>query len=143
MNVADVDQKEVLTVKTENVVQIPLGLLGFEGIKQFVLLSDPEAAPFSWLQVLDDPGLAFVVVSPLELLPDYHPDISADDVAFLKIQAPEDVLLYVIVTLHGAGQATLNLKGPVVINRQTLVGKQVILANAAAYSVRHPLPRQT
>jgi flagellar assembly factor FliW len=143
MNVADVDQKEMLTVKTENVIQIPLGLLGFEGIKRFVLLSDPEEAPFSWLQVLDDPGLAFVVVSPLELLPDYHPDVSPDDVSFLKIKAPEDALVYAIVTLHDTSQATLNLKGPIVINRQTLVGKQVILANAAAYSVRHPMPCQT
>jgi flagellar assembly factor FliW len=143
MNVADVDQKEVLTVKTENVVQIPLGLLGFEGIKRFVLLADPEEAPFSWLQVLDDPGLAFVVVSPLELLPDYHPDVSPDDVSYLKIEAPEDALVYAIAALHGTGQTTLNLKGPIVINRQTLVGKQVILANAAAYSVRHPLPLQT
>jgi flagellar assembly factor FliW len=32
------------------------------------------------------------------------------------------------------------LKGPVVINRQTRTGKQVIIANAADYSVEHPLP---
>ena len=142
MNVAEVDQKEVLTVKTENVIQIPLGLLGFEGIKRFVLLSDPDEAPFSWLQVLDDPGLAFVVVSPLELLPDYQPDVSQDDASFLKIEAPEDALIYAIATLHEKGQATLNLKGPIVINRQTLVGKQVVLANAPAYSVRHLLALQ-
>jgi flagellar assembly factor FliW len=32
------------------------------------------------------------------------------------------------------------LKGPVVINRNTGVGKQVVIANAAQYSVQHPLP---
>jgi len=45
-----------------------------------------------------------------------------------------------IVTIHEAGRATMNLKGPVVINRHTLVGRQVIIANANNYSVTHPLP---
>ena len=31
-------------------------------------------------------------------------------------------------------------QGPIVINRFNLIGKQVILANAADYSVQHPLP---
>jgi len=32
------------------------------------------------------------------------------------------------------------LKGPIVINRHTHIGKQVIITNAADYSVHHPLP---
>jgi flagellar assembly factor FliW len=34
----------------------------------------------------------------------------------------------------------VNLKGPVVINRRTLVGKQVIPRNVAGYALHHPLP---
>jgi flagellar assembly factor FliW len=33
----------------------------------------------------------------------------------------------------------VNLKGPIVINRRTLIGKQVIINNAAQYSLNHPL----
>jgi flagellar assembly factor FliW len=44
------------------------------------------------------------------------------------------------VTVHGTSQATVNLKGPVVINRHTHTGKQVIITNATQYSVQHPLP---
>jgi flagellar assembly factor FliW len=33
----------------------------------------------------------------------------------------------------------VNLKGPIVVNRHTLVAKQVVPHNAADYSVRHPL----
>jgi len=33
----------------------------------------------------------------------------------------------------------VNLKGPIVINRRTLIGKQVILNNASRYSLHHPL----
>jgi len=42
--------------------------------------------------------------------------------------------------LRNAGQATINLKGPIVINRRTWIGKQVIPVNAAQYPTQHPLP---
>jgi flagellar assembly factor FliW len=44
------------------------------------------------------------------------------------------------VSLRGDGRATINLKGPIVLNRQTLIAKQVIPLNATTYSVAHPLP---
>ena len=59
--------------------------------------------------------------------------------AYLDLKKPEDALIYNIVTLRGE-QATINLKGPIVINRFTLRGKQVVLQNASRWSVRHPLP---
>jgi len=121
-------------------VRLPMGLLGFEQIKDYLLVSNPAEEPFRWLRVKNDPSLAFVVLEPFMACPDYHPDIPEDDTAFLGISRPEDALLYSIVTLHTNHRATLNLKGPVVINRNTGVGKQIIIANAASYSVQHPLP---
>ncbi len=121
-------------------VQIPAGLLGFEKIKQYLLISNPVEEPFRWLRVKDNPALAFVVVEPFFVVPDYHPDIPEADVQFLGLTKPEDALLYSIVTLHPGQPATINLKGPLVINRNTGIAKQVIVANAASYSVQHPLP---
>lgn len=131
---------EVLPVKMENIIHLPLGLLGFEGIKRFVLLVNPEEAPFRWLQVLDDPNIAFIVISPFEVLPNYAPDISSDDVEFIGLKTPEDALVLNIVTLREGGKATMNLKGPIVINRHSLIGKQVVLNNAADYEVQYALP---
>lgn len=121
-------------------LHLPLGLLGFEHIKQYQLLCEPEEAPFCWLQVVDDPRLAFLVVSPFEVLPTYAPDISADDAAFLKLERPQDALLFNIVTLRSGNGSTVNLKGPIIVNRHTLVAKQSVPSNAADYSLRHPLP---
>lgn len=117
-----------------------MGLLGFEQIKEFVLIADPEEEPFAWLQVKDDASLAFIVINPFLVASDYSPDLPAPDVEFLGLEEPEDAILLNIVTLHGPGRATVNLKGPVVINRHTMVGKQVVVANASEYSVHHPLP---
>lgn len=131
---------EVLPVRMENIIHLPLGLLGFEEIKRYVLLVNPEEAPFRWLQVLDDPNMAFIVVSPFEILPDYGPDISSEDVEFIGLKTAEDALVLNIVTLRAGGKATMNLKGPVVINRHTLLGKQVVLNNAADYALQYALP---
>lgn len=131
---------EVLPVRMENIIHLPLGLLGFEEIKRYVLLVNPEEAPFRWLQVLDDPNMAFIVVSPFEILPDYAPDISGEDVEFIGLKTAEDALVLNIVTLRAGGKATMNLKGPVVINRHTLLGKQVVLNNAADYALQYALP---
>jgi flagellar assembly factor FliW len=130
---------ECVPVKTENVIHMPAGLLGFETVKRFVLLTTPEEAPFCWLQAVGDPALAFLVLPPADAVPDYEPDLSDEDVKYLGLKNPEEALIYNIVTLR-QGEATINLKGPIVINKFTLRGKQVVLQNASMWSVRHPLP---
>jgi flagellar assembly factor FliW len=121
-------------------IRLPMGILGFERIKDYLLICNPREEPFRWLRVKDDPSLAFVVIEPFLAVPDYRPDIPQPDVEFLGLKTTADAVLYNIVTVHSNARATVNLKGPVVINRNTGVGKQVILANAADYSVQHPLP---
>jgi flagellar assembly factor FliW len=120
-------------------VRLPMGLLGFERMKDYLLIANPAEEPFGWLQVKGDTSLAFVVINPFLILPDYHPDIPQSDVEFLGLKDAEDALLLNIVTVHKQGQATMNLKGPIVINRNTGIGKQVVIANGADYSVQHPL----
>lgn len=123
-----------------NQIRLPAGILGFERFKDYSLLANPAEAPFGWLRPAESASLAFVVINPFYVMPDYAPDIPQTDVEFLGLKEPNDALLFSIVTLRGSDRATLNLKGPIVINRHTHVGKQVIIANAGNYSVEHPLP---
>ena len=116
------------------------GILGFENHRSWLLIANPDELPFQWLRAQDDPRLAFLVVPPSLVKPDYRPDVSAEDVAFLNLQASEDALVLNVVTLHGDRRATVNLKGPILLNRRTLIGKQVVPVNATDYSVQHPLP---
>lgn len=139
MKVAESDEAPPADEKAPQFIRFPLGLLGFEDIKDFVLLSNPGEEPFAWLQVASNPSLAFLVVPPGAVIPDYRPDISAEDTDFLQLHEPEEALILNIVTTRGTLNATLNLKGPIVLNRHTLMGKQVIPVNAADYPVQHPL----
>ena len=140
MNAVEPIELESLTARSEKIVHLPLGLLGFERIKNYSLLENSHEAPFRWLQVVDDPSLAFLVLSPFDALPDYEPDVATEDVEFLELSSPTDALLFSVVTLRANGRATVNLKGPIAINRHTLKGKQVVLSNAARYALDHPLP---
>jgi len=140
MNTVETTELEPLVARSENIVHLPLGLLGFESIKRYVLIENPHEAPFQWLQVLGDASLAFLVLPPALVFPDYQPDIAAEDVGFLGIASPEDALLMNIVTLRGKNRATVNLKGPIVVNRRSLVGKQVVPVNSVCYALQQPLP---
>lgn len=119
---------------------MPAGILGFETVKNYELLGSREEAPFMWLRMADDPNLAFLVIEPSFVVESYQPDVSETEVEFLGLSSAEDAWVLNIVTLHGDGQATVNLKGPILINRHTLVAKQVVPLNAADYALQHPLP---
>ena len=133
-------ETEALASQPGNQVRLPAGILGFEQYKNYMLLANPAEMPFAWLRVADSVSLAFVVINPFIVMPDYAPDIPDADVAFLGLNEPNDALLFSIVTLRGPNRATVNLKGPIAINRHTHTGKQVIIANALNYSVDYPLP---
>ena len=124
----------------EAAIRFPLGILGFEAYKHFVLLHSPDEEPFGWLQADGESRISFLVLSPFMVAPEYQAELSEDDAKFLGLASPGDALIYNIVTLRNGGAATINLKGPIVINRRTLVGRQVVLVNASQYSVQHPLP---
>ncbi|HYG22018.1 MAG TPA: flagellar assembly protein FliW [Verrucomicrobiae bacterium] len=135
-----IEPEPVATQTVTRELRMPTGILGFEQMKDYLLVANPDEEPFRWLQVKDNAALAFVVIDPFIVAPDYRPDIPQVDANLLGLNNPEEAALLNIVTLHGANRATVNLKGPIVVNRNTGLSKQVVLANAAEYSVQHPLP---
>lgn len=120
-------------------IQIPSGLLGLEHIKEYELLANPAEDPFMWLQSAGAPDVAFLLISPFVVMSDYRPDISDSDMQTLGLHDGDTAMIFNIVTLRGSSPATVNLKGPIAINRSTKIAKQVILNNASDYSVRHPI----
>ena len=122
------------------VLTMPLGLLGFEEVKQYAILQNPDEQPFLWLQMSEAPKHAFLIVPPSAVVPDYRPELSDDDVTFLQLKSPEDAVIVNIVTLRSGASSTVNLKGPIVYNRHTRIGKQVIPLNASRFTLQYPLP---
>jgi flagellar assembly factor FliW len=118
-----------IEIDEKNIIDFPEGIPGFENVKKFVLLSN-EDSPFQWLQGVDNPHLAFVVIDPRLCKEDYVVDVEDAEVEILDIRDSSKVLVYSIVVVpEDISKMTANLKAPVLINTENNKGKQVILNN--------------
>jgi flagellar assembly factor FliW len=126
-----------LTVRTEEVILIPDGLVGFRDHTQYVLLPDSEVAALHWLQSLSDPALAFALVSPSLAVADYRVELRPGDRAAVGLADGEEP--QVLVILNRAEQGlTVNLQGPLVLNTDRRLARQLVLTSSR-YAVRYPL----
>jgi len=128
-----------LEIPDEHILTFPSGLIGFTEHTRYSLLGDGRGLGYQWLQSLDDGNLAFVVVEPGLIKPDYHVEIQDDALHEIGFEEGDDVVLLSIVTIPPGEpeKATANLQGPLVINATRNRGKQIILNES--YPIRHAL----
>jgi len=113
-----------IPAKKKNIIQITMGLLGFETIKNYALLSNAKESPFLWLEAQDNPAVTFLIMPPSVLYPTYQPEISQEDVRQLALERAGDAMVLGIVLLLPDGKATVNLRGPIIVNSNTMVAEQ-------------------
>lgn len=117
-----------LTVDTDDVIDLPDGLVGFVTLDQVVLVPVDDDGLFFWLQAVNDPRLAFLVLTPWPLFPDYAPELSEVDQASLELEDAADALVFCLLTSHDEPRRfTANLLGPIVVNKRLRRGRQVVL----------------
>jgi flagellar assembly factor FliW len=124
-----------------HILDVSGGLFGFPDIQKMELFYDVEELPFMWLREDNQDGLAFIVIEPGGIIPDYTVEVSDNDVEYLGISGADDTMILNIVTLPSEGNSkiSVNLVGPVIVNRNTFVAKQCIINNHEKYSARHIL----
>ena len=80
-----------LEYEPSDVINFAEGLIGLPGLRRLALVRQPEIDPFLWLAALAVDGMAFLVVEPRALFPDYElPEydvIDADRTREIKIGA--------------------------------------------------------
>ncbi|HPA72583.1 MAG: flagellar assembly protein FliW [Spirochaetes bacterium] len=126
-----------IEIDERQIVDFPEGLLGFDYVKKFVVLDSREKSPFKWLQAYDEPGLAFVIIRPIDFMVEYDLVISSADLEDVGAKEPGELLVFAIVTIpSNYKDMTANLQGPVIINPKKRVGKQAI-SLSEKYRVKH------
>jgi flagellar assembly factor FliW len=145
MKVATATPPAALATVPANEVALPFGLVGFPNHRRMEFVYLPEQLPFLWMRLHGPEPLHFIVIEPAGCIADYEPELFDEDAAALGLTGPEDAMVLNIVCLRPdhPHEATVNLVGPVIINRRTGVGKQVVLANHGRYSAHHPLLGET
>jgi len=131
-----------ISIKDEEIFQMPFGMLGFPDQKRFTILEHHENSPFFWYQSVDDPALAFVITSPFLFKPDYAIDLEEilKGMSWNGEAKGHHVVLYILVNIP-QGQPhkmTGNLIGPLLINNKVRQAVQMVIANSP-YSHKFPL----
>lgn len=131
-----------LVYSNDDIITFPAGIPGFEKNKKFVLVTIPDYAPFEWLVCVDGLSLRFAIINPLLFNPEYSPNIIKEHLEELEFADPNDILMYVIITIReNPLESTANMIGPVIINRAKRIGKQIIIDDDR-YSTQEPILRK-
>lgn len=122
----------------EPTVSFPDGILGFPEVHQYLLMSTELEGVF-WLQAKGCSALSFVLADPFGLVPGFSVDLGEAELGPLASSHPSELAVLSILTLRGNGEnVTANLQGPVIIDLERRLARQIVLANSP-WGVRHPV----
>jgi flagellar assembly factor FliW len=132
----------VLVSEESTEIEFAAGLPGFPTARRFRFEElDARLLPFRRLRSIGGPDIAFTVVEPGLIFPDYSVEIDEDHQAALGIARSEDAVTFVLVTVPPPPlPPTANLLGPIVVNKATGAAAQVV-QHRSSYKVAEPLPR--
>ena len=125
-----------------NQLELPQGVIGFANYTRAELLYMPDHLPFLWMKLHSDKDdLHFIVIEPGGIIPGYEPEIVDGDAEHLDLRSPSEAMILNIVTLQRQTpvEASVNLIGPLVVNRRTRIGRQLVISNYSRYSAHHSL----
>ena len=120
---------EEIEVKKEDIIVFEDGLYGFEDTKEFVILDDPKNKnnPFRWLHAVNT-QLCFVIMDPRHADDKYDFELEDDIVEKLGADnSTEFMLLCIVVIPNEIKDMTINLKSPIIVNKENNKAIQIIL----------------
>jgi flagellar assembly factor FliW len=140
------EQSQTIKVKTSRfgeldvaqsaIIDVFAGLVGFPKTHKFILLD--YTPPFSWLQAVDNPDLAFVVLNAAEFGENYVFDLPYND-RELDLNRDDEVAILNVASIRSDPTlSSVNLKAPIVVNLRNRKGRQIILDDPR-YPTRMPL----
>ena len=123
----------------EKTLRFPQGLIGFEDLRDFIVMPNLKQGPLFWIQSVDDPQVAFVVTDPTNFFLDYRIAPEAGERDKLGMNEGDECYALSVVTVHPDRTITLNLAAPILFAPATNRALQVILEKTQ-YQTRTPLP---
>ncbi len=131
-----------LDTPPSNEILLPHGIIGFGQYRRAELVYLPDHLPFLWMKLIGAAApLFFIVIEPGGIVPDYQPELFDGDAEVLDLRGSAEAMILNIVTLRSQDpvEATVNLIGPIVVNRRTRLGRQLVVSNYSCYSAHYAL----
>ena len=115
-----------LVVALDTTIRFPRGLIGFENLREFVLVELKTGSPFRFLQSMENPVMGLMLADPFAFLPTYKVRLALAEERILQVKSIRDLVILVTVTVPKGNpeETTLNLTGPICINVPKRLGLQ-------------------
>ncbi len=130
-----------IDIEDNKIITFPSGLVGFPDMKKFTIIYDEEKPGKNgiiWFQSLDEPQFAMPVMEPNAVVPDYNPTVNDELLTPLGKLTEDNLYVLVSVTVpKDITKMSVNLKGPIVINTDTLLANQIVVEDDV--QVRFPI----
>ncbi len=125
-------------IEESTVITVPNGIIGFEDVKRYTLLSPLGDDTFPmWLQAVDKKEPCFVVYDPWAIYPDYKFEIDDEMQKTLKAEDGDDLrILAVAIVPDDYKKTTINLRCPIILNTKNSIAGQTILED---YEFKYPV----
>jgi len=108
----------VLTVPPEEIYAMPEGMHGFPDLARFVLIAPEPGSLFYWWQSAEAPELAFPLLQPATIFPDFGIEVDESDVLRLQLGGRTELHALCVVTVppQQPEHITVNLLAPLVLD---------------------------
>ena len=123
----------------EEILHFPHGLVGFEHLRDFIVMPNKKKGPLFWIQSVEDPAIAFILTDPTNFFLDYKVVPEPSECELLQAKDCKGIYVLSIVTVSPDKSITLNLAAPVLFNPEKKRALQVIL-EGTSFSPQTPLP---
>jgi len=120
---------------------LPFGLIGLGELREFDLEPIEGSWPFLNLRSRGDLEIEFLAIEAQNAVGAYVVEVGDEEAQALSLATPDEAMIVNIVTVHSHRPqfVTVNLAGPIVVNRRTLLGKQIVLSAGGKFSTVHPI----
>ena len=129
-----------IEIEENRIFNFVMPIIGFDMLHKFIILDPNKDTLFKWLQSIEDPALAFPIISVSALNLDYTIDLPDNIVETLDIKNAESLLVMNITSIpqDNPKGTTINLLAPLIFNLDNQNAAQVVLSGSG-YDISYPM----
>ena len=116
-----------IEVDETQLFHFPMGLLGFSGLKRYVVIDHADDSPLKWLQSVEDGSLAFIITDPLFFVPTYRVTARKSELEIIEPNEDHLVLSVIMTVPQNPQDMSANLMAPLIFNMENRMAMQYVL----------------
>ena len=129
-----------IEVEESRIFEFVLPIIGFNNLSKYIILEPEKDTLFKWLQSVEEPALAFPIISVAALDYEYSVDLADNVINDLEITNAESLLVMNITSIpqDNPRGTTINLLAPLIFNLDNQKAGQIVLSGSG-YDISHPM----